>query len=115
MVRRCAEVVGLNDKVDRFQYSFGESAGEVYLKATLEPVRKTDSHPAHQLGARCDPVAQGSPEFQKKYQASIACRRGLSHRLAGAVSKLQSTPNVADQDLGHKLTRAMGKADAELV
>ena len=94
---------------------FGESAGEVYLKATLEPVRKTDVQPANQLGARCDVDAQGSPKFRKYQQTVVACQTGMQHKLAKVCSKSPQMPNVADDHLKLRMTQAMQKVQTELV
>ena len=52
-VRRCAEVVGLEDQIDGMEYALGESRGEVFLKAyRREPPEKAAFLGTH-LGARC--------------------------------------------------------------
>ena len=48
-VRRCAEVVGLQDQVDGMEYALGESRGEVFLKAYRSKTVKVSVHERYRL------------------------------------------------------------------
>ena len=54
VVRRCVEVVGLQDRVDGLLCSFGEDLGEVFLSMEMAgPFLEVKSGRTH-LGARCE-------------------------------------------------------------
>ena len=72
-VRRCAEVVGLEDTIDHMVYSFGECRGEGFLKVTMVEAPEKAAFLKTHLGARyagapppvSSSTAQASPNSKK--------------------------------------------------
>jgi hypothetical protein len=68
-VRRCAEVVGIQDLVDNLRCGFGEDGGEVFLVAErLGPPEEAESRSTH-LGARCERAPPSSAFSSRSGQA----------------------------------------------